>query len=150
LEAFKNQPKMPLVIVGNWNSSQFGKETKENYSGNPNLILMDAIYDRLKLDILRSNCTIYVHGHSAGGTNPSLCEAMYLALPVFAYASGYNENTTFDKAKYFKNENELSELVDNYESFDLAQMGKDLKEIAVKHYRWSQIAEEYKKVILNN
>lgn len=150
LEAFRNQTKLPLVIVGNWNSSQFGKETKKKYSNNPNIILLDAIYNRSKLDVLRSNCTIYLHGHSAGGTNPSLCEAMYLELPVFAFASGYNENTTFNKAKYFKDENELLQLVYNYESFDIARIKKDLKEIADKHYRWSQIAEEYKKVILKN
>ena len=91
LNAFMKQDKIPLVMVGNWNNSTYGNEIKAKYINEKNLILLDAIYDRQKLDILRSNCTLYVHGHSAGGTNPSLVEAMYLGLPVFAFASGYNE-----------------------------------------------------------
>lgn len=148
LSAFKNQTKLPLVIVGNWNNSEYGITIKNKYNNEKNLILLDAIYDREKLDILRSNCTIYIHGHSAGGTNPSLVEAMYLKLPIFAYASGYNENTTFNKAKYFANESELISLINTFESIDMEMMGKDLKELADIHYRWSHIANEYKKLFL--
>jgi len=150
LNAFTKQGSIPLVMVGNWNNSEYGREIKSKYITKNNLILLDAIYDRNKLDILRSNCTFYVHGHSAGGTNPSLVEAMYLGLPIFAFASGYNENTTFNKAMYFRNEHELIQLISMSESIDVTQMGKDLKEIADKHYRWSEIAEKYKRVILNN
>jgi len=150
LKAFIKQDKMPFVMVGNWNNSEYGRRIKAKYINSKNLILLDAIYDRKKLDLLRSNCTIYVHGHSAGGTNPSLVEAMYLGLPVFAFASGYNEYTTFNKAIYFKNEVELVELIQNYESLPLVQIGKELKELADKYYRWSFIANEYKKIFLNN
>ena len=80
LEAFAGEPLLPLVMVGNFNNSVYGKEIKPKYAGHKNLILLEAIYDRNKLDILRSNCKMYIHGHSAGGTNPSLVEAMYLGL----------------------------------------------------------------------
>jgi len=149
LKAFVKQDKVPLVMVGNWNNSNYGIKIKARYINERNLILQDAIYDRQKLDLLRSNCTIYVHGHSAGGTNPSLVEAMYLGLPVFAFASGYNEYTTFNKAKYFKNEKELVQLIRNYEKLNLEVIGTALKEFADKHYRWSLIANEYKTAFLN-
>ena len=100
-EAFQEEASMPLVFIGNWQNSAYGIKTKEKYQSSSNLILLDAIYDRDKLDIIRSNCTLYIHGHSAGGTNPSLVEAMYLGLPVFAFSSGYNEYTTENKALYF-------------------------------------------------
>jgi glycosyltransferase involved in cell wall biosynthesis len=148
LQAFANQDKMPLVMVGNFENSKFGRYIKELYAGKPYVILLDAIYDRVRLDMLRSNCTIYVHGHSAGGTNPSLAEAMYLSLPVFAYASGYNEHTTVNKALYFKNAEELTELVNTYQKFDLAKIGEDLKAIADEQYRWGKVAQKYKDVIL--
>lgn len=150
LNAFMKQKKIPFVMVGNWNNSEYGQKIKAKYLNKTNLILLDAIYDRKKLDLLRSNCTIYVHGHSAGGTNPSLAEAMYLGLPVFAFASGYNEYTTFNKAKYFRNEDELAQLIKDYEILNLDKIGDELKELADKHYRWSHIANEYKKVLLNN
>ncbi|AEI51008.1 DUF1972 domain-containing protein [Runella slithyformis] len=149
LDAFMHQDKIPLVMVGNWANSLYGQNTKAQYIGKPNLVLLDAIYDRDILDILRSNCTIYIHGHSAGGTNPSLAEAMYLSLPVFAYASGYNEHTTHNKAVYFSTALELTELVKNYKSFDLKKIGAELFDIASKHYRWSFISDQYKNVIIS-
>jgi glycosyltransferase involved in cell wall biosynthesis len=150
LKAFMHQQNMPLVMVGNFDNSAYGKLIKAKYAEVQNLILLDAIYDRKKLDVLRSNCTVYIHGHSVGGTNPSLVEAMYLGLPVFAYASGYNENTTYHKAKFFRDENELTQMIENIEKIDLKQLGENMKELAEKYYRWSQIAAGYKEVILNN
>lgn len=147
LDAFTVQNRMPIVIVGNWNNSEYGIETKKMYENKPNLILLDAIYDRDKLDVLRSNCTLYIHGHSAGGTNPSLAEAMYLALPVIAFASGYNEHTTGNKAIYFSSAAELTALIENYENIDRKKVGDELKQIADRDYRWAHIAEGYKKVI---
>lgn len=148
LEAFVAPGHVPLVMVGNWSNSEYGIQTKAKYQGNKNLILLDAIYDRQKLDVLRSNCTVYIHGHSAGGTNPSLAEAMYLGLPVFAYASGYNECTSGNQAIYFKDVEELAGLVNNYKDMDLAAVGRNLKDIAHKLYRWEIIAEKYKELIL--
>jgi len=150
LDAFSNQSTMPLVIVGNWQNSKYGKRLKLKYSNIQNLILLEAIYDRTELDVLRSNCTIYIHGHSAGGTNPSLVEAMYLGLPVFAFASGYNEHTTQNSAMYFHDKEQLTELINNYNSFDLKEMGKKLRQIAEKAYLWNTIARQYKDVILTN
>jgi glycosyltransferase involved in cell wall biosynthesis len=150
LEAFTNQNILPLIIVGNWDNSEYGIGLKKKYLNKTNIVILDAIYDRKKLDLLRSNCYVYIHGHSAGGTNPSLTEAMYLGLPIFAYASGYNENTTFHKAKYFKTQEELTKLIIDNDSIELEKIGRDLKEIANLHYRWGNIAEAYKNVILNS
>jgi glycosyltransferase involved in cell wall biosynthesis len=149
LKSFTAQDHISLVIVGNWDDSEYGKLTKQKYLNKPRVILLDAIYDRKKLDILRSNCAIYIHGHSAGGTNPSLAEAMYLGLPVFAFASGYNEYTTSNKAIYFKNEKELTSLIINYQSYPLKQIGAELREFAKVHYIWKNIADQYKQVILS-
>lgn len=149
LGAFAVQHDLPLVMVGNWDNSEYGIQTKEKYRNENNLILLDAIYDREKLDVLRSNCTLYIHGHSAGGTNPSLVEAMYLGLPIFAFASGYNEYTTENQAIYFDSSETLSRLIAIRKEVDLDGMGKNLKLIADKSYRWETIAEKYKEVILS-
>jgi glycosyltransferase involved in cell wall biosynthesis len=150
LDAFLAQDQLPFVIVGNWNNSEYGIETKKAYLNKSNLILLDAIYNRDILDVLRSNCTLYVHGHSAGGTNPSLAEAMYLGLPVIAFASGYNEYTTANKALYFSNAAELTGIIKNYKSIDRQKIGSELKQIAEKDYRWEHIAAQYKDVIMLN
>lgn len=148
LEAFSQQNKIPIVMVGNWDNSGYGLAIKSKFAGTQNIILIDAIYNRQVLDVLRSNCTLYIHGHSAGGTNPSLAEAMFLGLPVFAFASGYNEYTTQNKALYFKTADELTNLVKQYKLLALQPIAEDLKQIAHKYYRWKLIAQQYKEVIL--
>jgi glycosyltransferase involved in cell wall biosynthesis len=150
LDSFVAQENIPLVIVGNWNNSEYGKLTKAKYLNKQSVILLDAIYDRTKLDILRSNCTIYIHGHSAGGTNPSLAEAMFLGLPVFAYSSGYNEHTTENKAVYFNDSVELTGILKAYETYNLKEMGNNLQEVAKRCYIWKDVAEQYRKVIADN
>lgn len=147
LEAFMHQNELPIVIVGNWDNSVYGKKLRDKYKNISNIVLLDAIYDRDILDVLRSNCALYIHGHSAGGTNPSLAEAMYLSLPVFAFASGYNEHTTERKALYFRNAKELCELVRQFRQLPLKEIGSNMKSIANEKYLWKTIAAKYKEVM---
>lgn len=135
-----------LVIVGNWNHSSYGRNLKHKYSKIESIKLLDAIYDQTILNQIRSNCSIYIHGHSAGGTNPSLVEAMNLSLPVFAYDVSYNKSTTFNKAKYFKNSDELIQLVKTVDDVVLGQLGTEMKDIAMRNYTWGIIAKEYEKL----
>jgi glycosyltransferase involved in cell wall biosynthesis len=148
LEAFKESANIPLVIIGNWDGSDYGKSMKTVYGNNDNIIMLDAIYDKNILDVLRSNCTVYIHGHSAGGTNPSLCEAMYLGLPVIAFASGYNEYATESAAIYFKNKADLITIINDIESYYLEDIKNKLQSIAHKRYIWRNIAMQYKEIIL--
>lgn len=145
LEAFKNV-SMPFVMVGNFKDSDFGVRTKANYSKHPNLILLDAIYDTQTLNMLRSNCALYIHGHSAGGTNPSLVEAMHLGLSICAYASGYNEATTHGLAQYFKDEASLREQINLVDTVHLNS--KKMQEIAAQKYTWKGVVAAYEALCL--
>ncbi|MGE0090604.1 MAG: DUF1972 domain-containing protein [Bacteroidales bacterium] len=142
LDAFKDAT-LPLVLIGNWDKSEYGRNLKEQYSSYPSTILLDPIYDQPILDQIRSNCTVYVHGHSAGGTNPSLVEAMSLKLPIIAYDVSYNRETTFNKGRYFRTASELTELVNSVNSSELESLAKDMKEIADEHYTWEKISQQY-------
>ena len=146
MKAFIKADTMPFVLVGNWKSTEWGRDIKAQYENEKNLILLDAIYDKSILDVLRSNCYLYVHGHSAGGTNPSLCEAMYLGLPVMAFSNGYNENTTFHEAMYFHNEDELAEMVKSVKQDELDAIRPKMKTLAEEHYRWEGVARAYEKL----
>lgn len=148
MQAFMEAQELPLVLVGNWKSTDWGREMKAKYEHEKPLVLLDAIYDKNILDVLRSNCYLYVHGHSAGGTNPSLCEAMYLGLPVLAFSNGYNENTTNFCAKYFKDADDLCKMVKNISREDLDAMRPKLEAYADVHYRWEVIAHEYEKLFI--
>lgn len=141
LESFKDA-SMPLVYIGNWNVTEWAKETREKYSNCPNLILLDAIYDIPILNQIRSNCALYVHGHSAGGTNPSLVEAMHLGVPLACYDNGFNNYTTHNKAFYFKNATELSNIC-NKSADELNSVALHMKNIAIEFYRWETVAQQY-------
>lgn len=148
LQAFSMLPKHTLVLVGNWNNSDYGLEMRSQYSSFPNIILLDPIYDQRALDVLRSNCYVYIHGHSAGGTNPSLVEAMFLGLPVIAYGVTYNKTTTEGKAMYFSNVNQLLSLIKEKSIAELKQSALVMKEIANRRYTWKLIADKYEYMII--
>jgi glycosyltransferase involved in cell wall biosynthesis len=147
LEAF-SQTNEVIVSVGNWDASKYGKDLKSKFSEVQNIKLLDPIYDQKALDKLRSNCKVYVHGHSAGGTNPSLVEAMYLQLPVFAWNINYNRYTTHEKAFYFNDIQSLKSLVEeNTEDDKLKNMALNLFQIARDNFDWKTIADAYQKLL---
>ena len=149
IESFVQQPFWNLVIVGLWNHGTYGMTLKEKYSNYPNIHLLDPIYDQNELNVIRSNADLYVHGHSAGGTNPSLVEAMYLGLPIMTFDISYNRETTSHKALYFRNSEELIHLLNNTGKSKLEENGKAMYEAASTRYVWKNIAEKYQKEILN-
>lgn len=146
LKAFSEMPNRTLVLVGNWDKNEYGRKTREFYSQYKNLMLLDPIYDPKKINLLRSNCSLYIHGHSAGGTNPSLVEAMFLGLPIIASDVSYNRSTTEGKALYFKDANDLRSLVLNLSEDVKKRIALDMKEIATRRYMWSIIAKKYEEL----
>jgi len=147
LQAFSSLPKHSLVMVGNWKNSEYGIEMRKQYSSYPNITLLDPVYDQRELDILRGSCYVYIHGHSAGGTNPSLVEAMFLGLPIMVYGVSYNKTTTEGKALYFKSEEELIHLITTKKITDLKAVASSMKEIAHRRYTWKLIANKYQYMI---
>ena len=144
LEAFKNST-LTFVLIGNWNFSQYGKETREKYCEYKNMRLLDPIYDQTTLDELRSNCGLYIHGHSVGGTNPSLVEAMNLGLCCIVYNVDYNVETTENKAIYFSSSSDLKNILLDFSKnkIDLAFIKSNMKEVAKRRYIWSIITSKY-------
>lgn len=143
LEAFSLLKQRTLVMVGNWNNSDYGRKLKNDYGTHPNIVLLDPIYDQREIDLIRGNATIYIHGHSAGGTNPSLVEAMYLGLPVLAFKVSYNITTTEAKALYFSSVGELESLLNTTKPENLIKIANDMKIIATRRYTWRYIARQY-------
>ena len=143
LDAFAESPSETLVMVGLWNHSVYGMNLKEYYSRFENIFLLEPIYYQEKLDVLRSNAALYLHGHSAGGTNPSLVEAMYLGLPVFAYDVSFNRVTTENAAHYFINSDELVAMLKGINADERTETGKRLAAIAHRRYTWKNIADAY-------
>jgi glycosyltransferase involved in cell wall biosynthesis len=149
VETFSRQDAISLVIVGNWNNSEYGRAIRTQYSGCSHIFLLDPIYDLGKLKTLRSHALFYVHGHSAGGTNPSLVEAMHFAKPILAFDCNFNRATTEDKALFFTDGDSLLNLIGTIDATQAERVGRDMQEIAKRRYTWQVVAGEYFSLLQN-
>jgi len=143
LEAFSKLETQCLVMVGNWGYSEYGRALRIRYSSSVNLHLLEPIYDLGKLKTLRMRAKFYVHGHSAGGTNPSLVEAMHFGKAVLAFDCDYNRSTTESKALFFNSSETLSCLLEMMSAEVAEKAARDMVEIANRRYTWSIVARQY-------
>lgn len=147
VKVFSELPDRTLVLVGNWKNSQYGIDIKQQYSDYENIHLLDPIYDQELIDLIRGNASVYIHGHSAGGTNPSLVEAMFLGLPIISNGVSYNRTTTEHQAFYFSNEEDLKNVLTEIKKEDLQNCAVQMKKIAERRYTWKKIAKKYSQLI---
>lgn len=148
LDAYREVPTRNLVIVSNWDTSEYGMKLKIAYKNKyPNIFLQDAVYNLAELNAIRSNGKIYFHTHSLCGTAPSLTEAMYLGLPIICFDVDTNRATTEGKSIYFDDSLSLKRIVSKLDNKTINQLGKEMRRIAVNRYTWNRIVSLYKECI---
>ena len=143
LEAFAEMPEKRLVLISNFKSNAYGLDLFEKYQGYHNISMIPGVYDQTELNAIRSNAIVYIHTHSQSGTPPSLCEAMYLQLPIISFDTEVNREVTQNKALFFRDEKELETIIKNLTSNSLTKLAKDSKMIADKEYTWQHICDQY-------
>lgn len=147
LEAFSSMPGRDLVFIGNWDKSEYGRRLRALYRGHANIHLVEAIYDAERLRWIRNGAQAYIHGHSAGGTNPSLVEMMHFGIPVFAHGCGFNRHTTEEQACYFENAEGLVAEVEKLDVKRGQEIGGHMREIAQRRYTWDYVGRAYFELI---
>lgn len=147
LEAFETFTEYKIVLISNWNISNYGKDLKEKYKNHPNMILLDAIYDKDELDYIRGNGLVYIHSHSRCGTAPSLVEAMSLGNAIISYDVPTNRETTLGQAAFFSDSSSLVQVLNELTNEKLEINRKEMKEIASKEYTWKRISQQYREII---
>lgn len=144
----KSKINKKLVIVSNISSSNYYNEILEKTDcyNDSRIIFIDGIYDQEKLAVIRKNAYAYIHGHSVGGTNPSLLEALSLTNLNILYDVCFNKDVGKDACVYFNNENNLIKILDNIDKYDSKLMGKKCKEIIKNNFTWEIIVNKYKNI----
>ncbi|GEM53440.1 DUF1972 domain-containing protein [Empedobacter brevis] len=138
----KSNTHRRLFIIGNHKGTKFGNYLYKNYSSYDNVIFHGGIYDLNKLNNLRFFSNIYFHGHSVGGTNPSLLEAMASNCLIIANRNIFNQSILGQDALYFDNDSDIINLSNSskkeHKSFILNNIQKihDL-------YSWKKINQNY-------
>ena len=133
-----------LFFIGNWDSSNYGRKLKEHYNNKSQISCIDPIYDQDKIQVLRSECSLYIHGHSAGGTNPSLVEMMFYGKDIIAYDCSFNRVTLGGHGSFFRNPSELSSFVNDHK---VDNHNQSMIEYAHSNYTWKLIRRKYYKLL---
>lgn len=140
-----SQKKYPLILVGN-TGNKFGSYLVKTYS-QENIRFVGAIYDQESVNNLRHYAALYFHGHSVGGTNPSLLEAMACRCNIAAHDNVFNKAVLTDGADYFSGEEDVARIIDNH-VISRDRQEKNLGKIKTL-YNWQNIINEYETVFLN-
>lgn len=135
---------MPIVFIGNWAATEYGRTLRHRYGGRAGARLLDPIYDQDALAGLRSGSAVYLHGHSVGGTNPSLVEAIFHADRILAFDCAFNRATLEDQGAFFDTAEALAAL--------LRDRGSGLipnpAQVRLRaRYRWKAITDQYMDVV---
>lgn len=130
-----------LVIVGN-TTNAYGKYLRGKYESNT-IKFINGIYNATILNQLRRFCNLYFHGHSVGGTNPSLLEAMAAGALIVAHNNVFNKSVLDNNAFYFSNAGDIQLLLntgferDDYQKYITRNMNK------LEHeYNWQTITTQ--------
>lgn len=147
LETYEQLTQRNLVLISNWEISEYGKQLKLKYQNKYiNISILDALYDEELLNVIRSNAALYIHSHSRCGTAPSLVEAMHYNVPTICFDVPTNRLTTQNKTKYFLNKLELMTILKELSSDERLKITKNLNKIAFENFNWKIISNRYSKL----
>lgn len=132
-----------LIAVGDY-TTPYGQQLFRKYRHHSNLRFPGTLYDKEVLNALRSHCAYYLHGHSAGGTNPALLEALGCGAWVLAHRNPFNASVLNGLGGLWSSASELAALLQ--ERIDLGmrqQKSEEAKAQVRAHYRWDDVAKAY-------
>ena len=131
-----------LFIIGA-NNEFFQTKIKPKIKNIKNIIFIGPVYDRHKLLRFWSSADYYIHGHSVGGTNPTLIEAISLRKPIIAYDCLFNKIILGKEGYYFRSAKDLMRIIDE------EQLSEFKPEINLNYFSKEYINESYLNLIKN-
>lgn len=138
----------PLVVVGSAPYSN-GYISEVYGAADDRVNFVGGIWDQDLLDQLYVNAFSYIHGHSVGGTNPSLLRAIGGGATTFAYDSIFNREVLDDAGVYFVNSAQLSALITGAESDEVGAAARGrASALRAELYDWDDVADRYEQLCL--
>ncbi|MCC7233639.1 MAG: DUF1972 domain-containing protein [Bacteroidia bacterium] len=142
--------KKKLVVTGDPDGS--GYSLKLIASASDEIIFTGGIYEHEKLTALRQHAFSYIHGHSVGGTNPSLLESMAVSGICICHDNIFNRETTGDGQLYFKSPEALSAVIKSLESAGgetIAALKRNAMDTVINNFQWERIVDSYDQLFRN-
>lgn len=137
-----NEEKTIVLVVGN-HKTKYGNHLTEKFKDYKNIVFTGGIFNLQILNNLRYFSNLYFHGHSVGGTNPSLLEAMASRAFIIAHNNPFNKAILQENAYYFSNALEVKNILNTIKRNDNLQLIQNNFEAIENHYNWNKINGQY-------
>ncbi len=154
-EFMKSHTRRSLLVITNVEESPFLDRLRKNtqFDTDKRIILPGTVYDSELLSGIRLLAWGYLHGHSVGGTNPSLVEAMGMTRVNLLYDVSFNREVGQDAARYWSlEEGDLCRLLDEADGYDEKQadeMGERARANIRDRYSWESVVSRYEKIFID-
>lgn len=139
----RSSARLPLVVVG---STPYGHEynQKVRESADARVNFLGGVWDQELLDELYANALVYWHGHSVGGTNPSLLRAIGAGAATNAFDVNFNREVLGSAGRYFRNPDDVAQLAEESEAHPgrIRFRAEHGRQIAAE-YDWDAVADGY-------
>jgi len=141
---------LKLAVFGEYTPDEDPYHRDVFDSASDEVVFVGSIYDKAEVEALRFHSAMYLHGHTVGGTNPSLVEAMAAGNPVLAHDNPYNRWVAQDGAVYFTTEDDVARHLD-----ELLASPKRLEQMRAaglrryeSEFTWEHVAGQYEQLLL--
>ena len=133
----------PLVVVG---SAPYAEEHTRRIRSfaDDRVRFLGGVWDQELLDQLYGGARTYLHGHSVGGTNPSLLRAIGAGAPTTAFDVGFNREVLGEAGRYFSTASHVAHHIDaaDADAAVLTERSAGSREAALR-YDWDDVADRY-------
>lgn len=146
-----SKTKEKFLVIGKHDVNKFGSYLKNKYKNFRHIEFIGGIYNLDQLNNLRYFSKFYFHGHSVGGTNPSLLEAMASGTLIVANDNIFNRSILKKNALYFKNAKDIAVIFQNNSLFENNKVlfsKNNIKEIKL-NFRWESINHKYEQYLIS-
>ncbi len=149
-EFMKCKSKKDFALITNVNERFLNDlENKLHFKSDERIKFVGTVYDQELLKKIRENAYAYLHGHTVGGTNPSLIEALGSTDLNLLVDVGFNREVAEDCALYWNRElGSLAGIINNVDAMkpdQIAELGRNSKNRVFEEYTWEKICGEYEK-----
>lgn len=134
--------KTPILVIGK-HETKYGEYLKNKFKSFDNIRFLGGIYNLEHLNNLRYFSKLYFHGHSVGGTNPSLLEAMASQALVIAHNNDFNKGILKENGIYFSNPSEVKNILESVKKIDNLQKVQNNYQAIIKDFNWEKINGQY-------
>jgi len=149
LEGFNSSSSRKSFKVLGDTGNRFGKYITNRFKGDDRIEFKGAIFDNSQVRALQNNSYLYFHGHSVGGTNPSLLEAMASEALIAAHNNPFNKSVLHSDAFYFNDAKDVQTIVETVQRKETEQtmVTNNLRKIKYQ-FNWEHIVDQYEEFLM--